>query len=277
MTRKFLIVCLCTIASLFCFSSAAVADLVLAEGGPTGQWFNPERNGEGFYIEIIEGSPMQIGIAMYSYDANGNPLWLVGNIAIGTDDQSADIPVFQFDGPKWGPGYDPGDLNRTPFGNILVRFPTCDTALFYVLSNVGLESGNYSLIRITSVEGVGCTEPADPPPVGITTGKWAGHGVCFMVNPEGTHIVGGNLSECDAQAAFDSNLDGISNEGNNCKVTTQCEGVWPIVEGSFVCANSQGELAHGTFTSNTSAAGSAFEPEGGIGEFCSTAWTATPE
>ena len=277
MTRKFLIVCLCTIASLFCFSSAAVADLVLAEGGPTGQWYNPERNGEGFYIEIIEGSPMQIGIAMYSYDANGNPLWLVGNIAIGTDDQSADIPVFQFDGPKWGPGYDPGDLNRTPFGNILVRFPTCDTALFYVLSDVGLESGNYSLIRITSVEGVGCTEPADPPPTGITTGKWAGHGVCFMVNSEGTHIIGGNLSECDAQAAFDSNLDGISNEGNNCKVTTQCEGKWLIVEGSFACLNSQGELAHGTFTSNTSAVGSAFEPEGGVGEFCSAAWTASPD
>ena len=277
MIRKCWITCLYTLIALLGLSSNLMADLVLSEGGPTGQWFNPERNGEGFYIEIIEGSPMQIGIAMYSYDANGNQLWLVGNIAIGADDQSADIPVFQFDGPKWGPGYDPGDLNRTPFGNILVRFPTCDTALFYVLSNVGLESGNYSLIRITSVEGVGCTEPADPPPTGITTGKWAGHGVCFMVSSEGTHIIGGNLSECDAQAAFDSNLDGISNEGNNCKVTTQCEGVWPIVEGSFVCANSQGELAHGTFTSKTSAAGSAFEPEGGVGEFCSAAWTASPD
>lgn len=268
----------CILGFVMFFSSAAWADLVLSEGGPTGQWFNPERNGEGFYIEIIEGPPMQIGIAMYSYDENGDPLWVVGNVAIDTDDEIVGIPVFEFNGPVWGAGYDPADLNTIPFGTITVRFPTCDSALFSVAPSGTLQGqgGNYSLIRITSVEGVGCTEPVDKPPTGITTGEWRGGGVCFMVSPDGNEIVGGNASDCQAQAAFDADLEGISNEINECNVTTTCEGIYPIVNGEFTCANSRGELAFGKFTSNTSATGSAFEPEGGVGEYCSATWSATP-
>ena len=276
MTRKFLIVCLCTIASLFCFSSAAVADLVLADGGPTGQWWNPDRNGEGFFIEIIEGPPMQIGIAMYSYDAAGKPLWLVGNIEIGTDDQSADIPVFQFDGPKWGPGYDPGDLNRTPFGNILVRFPTCDSALFYVLSNVGLESGNYSLVRITSIEGINCVEPSDPPPVeGYTPGRWDGDGVCFNVAQDGMSITGVG-SSCANGAAFAANLFGVSEDTGDCGVEFGCAGPWPIEDGSFACTNGDGDLVVGNIDSSGSASGLAFKERGGVSDYCTAPWSATP-
>jgi hypothetical protein len=250
----------------------------LSEGGPTGQWWNPTRDGEGFFIEIIDtGSGNQIGIAMYTFDADGDPLWIVGNVLIGSSDEIADIPVFEFNGPSWGSDYDMGDLNRIPFGTITVVFPTCDTALFSVQPDGALEAGDYSLTRITSVEGVGCTEPPDPPPSGITSGKWQGSHVCLMVNPEGTHVVGGDLSECDAQAAFDSNLEGISNELKECNVTTSCEGPWPIVNGEFICLNTRGELAYGTFTSNTSVSGSAFEPEGGVGEFCSATWSATPD
>jgi hypothetical protein len=259
------------------FSSGALAGLVLSDGGPTGQWFNPQRSGEGFFIEIIEGNPMQIGIAMYSFDASGDPLWVVGNVAIDANDEIVGIPVFEFNGPVWGPGYDPDDLNTIPFGTITVSFPTCDTALFSVQTSGALPSGDYSLVRLTSVEGVGCTEPPEPPPTGLTPGRWEGDGVCFMVSEDGTSIFGGNLSECDAQLAFDSNLEGISNELNECNVNTSCEGVWPIVDGKFTCVNELGELAFGTFTSRTSASGSAFEGEGGRGEFCSASWTATPQ
>ena len=267
----------CVMGLLAFFSSGALANLVLSEGGPTGQWFNPERNGEGFYIEIIEASPMQIGVAMYSYNAEGEPLWVVGNVAIDANDEVVGIPVFEFNGPVWGSGYDSDDLNTIPFGTITVRFPTCDTALFSIQTDGPLQNGDYSLIRLTSVKGVDCKEPTKPPPTGITSGKWEGGGVCFMVDSDGTHIIGGNLSECDAQAALDSNLDGVSNELRECKVTAQCEGKWPIVDGKFACLSDLGQLAIGEFTSKTSASGSAFEGEGGRGEFCSANWTASPD
>lgn len=267
-----------SVLNLFLFFSTGVfADLVLSEGGPSGQWFNPERNGEGFYVEIIDASPMQIGVAMYSYDANGDPLWVVGNVAIDNDDEIVEIPVFEFNGPVWGPGYDPDDLNTIPFGTITANFPTCDTALFSIETNGALADGNYSLIRITSVEGVGCNEPPDPP-TGTPTGLWTGPGVCFMVSPDGKSIVGGEGSGCDAQAAFDSNLEGFTNqgEGEECNVNASCEGVWPIVDGTFTCLNDLGEIATGTIHSATSASGFAIDNDTGQLEFCRASWTASP-
>ena len=264
-----------TIASLLFFSTSVLADLVLSEGGPSGQLFNPERNGEGFYIEIIVGPPMQIGVAMYSYDADGDQLWVVGNVPIDAGDQIAEIPVFEFDGPAWDPGYDPGDLNTIPFGTITTQFPTCDTAWFSVKPDGPLQDFNYSLLRLTSVEGAGCTEPPDPPG-GLTPGHWAGDGVCFMVSDDGLRIQGGDLSECDQQASFDSNLEGITNLGDECNVNVGCEGPWEIIDGKFNCVNELGELAVGIFGSDTSASGQAFEEAAGEGEICRAVWTASP-
>ena len=267
----------CVLSVFLFFSTNALANLVLADGGPTGQWWNPARDGEGFFIEIIDsGSSNQIGVAMYTFDADGDPLWIVGNVAIGPNDEIANIPVFEFNGPSWGAGYDPGDLNRIPFGTITVMFPACDSALFSVQSDGALPSHDYSLVRITSVEGVGCTEPPDTGPPGLTPGRWSGPKVCFHVSADGTQIteIG---STCDGDAAFDSNLDGLNNELNECGVEAECDGFWDIVNGSFTCTGELGSLAIGTFSSATSASGRAFEGEGGVGDFCTASWTATPD
>ena len=102
-------------------------------------------------------------------------------------------------------------------------------------------------------------------------------GVCFMVEEDGLHIKGGDLSLCDAQTAFDSNLDGLNNDLEECGVEADCEGRYEIVDGAFACVSELGTLAIGTFSSTTSASGSAFEGEGGRGDFCSATWTATPD
>ena len=148
--RKLLLV-LSILSLLLSFSTTAVADLVLDNGKPTGQWWNPQRGGEGFFVEIIKGGPNQISVAMYSFDENGEQLWVVGNRPIDFDDTVVQVEVFQYNGPKWGPDFDPADLNTIPFGTITVRFPTCDTALFAVQTDVGLQNGNYSLVRLTEI------------------------------------------------------------------------------------------------------------------------------
>jgi hypothetical protein len=159
---------------------SAQADLNLANGFAPGQWWNPERDGDGFFVEVIgEGENLQISVAMYSYDEAGNQLWLVGNVPIAQGDIGATVPVFLIEGPVWGTGYDPADKNTTQFGQIVVRFPTCDTALLGVTSNVeGLESGSYSLVRLTEIVGMDCIEPpppSPPPPDGGSQALHPGH------------------------------------------------------------------------------------------------------
>jgi hypothetical protein len=73
-TRK-LFFTICSVALLLSFTTNTFANLILTEGGPTGQWWNPAREGEGFFVEIIDGgNTNQIGVAMYSFDADGDPL-----------------------------------------------------------------------------------------------------------------------------------------------------------------------------------------------------------
>ena len=231
-----------TIVTTCCFlilTCNVQADLNLANGFATGQWWNPERDGEGFYVEVIgEGENLQIAVAMYSYDAAGSQLWLVGNVPIAQGDIGATVPVFLIEGPVWGTGYDPADKNTTEFGQITVRFPTCDTALFGVTSNVeGLESGSYSLVRLTEIVGMDCIEPPPPGPPppdgGITPGLWTGPNACFFVNAEGTKIVESDL--CDAGNSLsvsiqglEVDIDGISNP-SGCNAVVACDLAWDIV------------------------------------------------
>ena len=116
--------CLLAVISIFCglmlFSVSTLADLILAEGKATGQWYNPARDGEGFYVEVVgEGDNIQIAIAMYSYDSEGEQLWVVGNVPISADATVATVPLFLIEGPVWGSGYDPADRETTEFGDVL--------------------------------------------------------------------------------------------------------------------------------------------------------------
>ena len=261
-------------------SGSAMADLVLSEGGATGTWFNAGRSGEGFYVEIIRSSSgaNSVSIAMYSFDGDGDPLWLVGTGGISTTDTTANFTVYEYDGPMWGPGFDSGDLNETAFGTINVRFPTCDTALFSITSNGTLPSYDYSLIRLTYIEGLTCVPPTEPSPPGLASGGWLGMDgdVCFNVSEDGTQLYGGNASICDVQSTFDSNLDGTDNKGGHCSASVACEGTPPIENGEFRCTNETGALAIGIFTSNNTATGTVYEPLPGEGDYCTATWTASP-
>jgi len=283
--RKLITLFIGILPCLFMVTESARGDLILAEGQPTGQWWNPARDGEGFYVETIDtGGVLQVAVAMYSYDSAGNQLWLVGNVAIDADDIGATVPVFLIDGPVWGVGYDPADKNTTQFGTIVVRFPSCDTALFNVQSNVqDLESGSYSLVRATSVIGLDCTDPPPEQEGQVTSGRWTGSGVCFFVNEEGTKIVESDL--CPNGKSFSAEIPGIEIDIDeeikaDCLVNVACDAAWDIFYGDNVsanCVNEVGGIAKIYFNSATAATVEVLESTNLNGSVCVGGSTAAPE
>jgi hypothetical protein len=261
----------CTLNLLILTSTSALADLILADGGASGQWFNLSRDGEGIYFEIVDGGT--VSVAWFTYDMDGNQMWLSGAIDISDSATSVAIPVSVTDGPVFGPDYDPDDLNSELWGTLTLNFPDCDTGLLSYASSTGFGQDTISLIRLTDLEQVRCTEP--PPTPTITPGRWTGEGVCFYVGPDGDRITELD-STCDGGQAFDSNLDGISSEGEDCGAEVECEGGWAIVDGAFYCTSSN-EIAVGSFISDSEAAGLAQESEGPFDATCTAAWTATPD
>ena len=279
------LLCFAILFLLFC--SGAQADLNLADGTASGQWYNPARDGEGFVVEIIgEGDNLQISVTMYSWDESGNQLWVAGNVPISNGDIGATIPVFQVEGPAWGTqGFDPSDRDVTEFGTIAARFPTCDTALFAVQSNVaGLASGNYSTIRLTELVGMDCTDPPPAPEEGeVPSGLWTGPGICFFVNEEGTKIV--ESDTCEGKAA-EAELPGVEVDidgkvdPDNCVAAVVCEGAWPISYGEDVrasCINEFGGAINFYFSVDNNAWVEVYElGDVGNGRACVSATTATP-
>jgi len=270
--------------SLLFLAGNALADLIIAEGKPTGQWWDPARSGEGFYVEVIQtGDTAQLGIAMFSYDAEGKQLWVVGNKPVEAGATAITVPVVQIEGPVWGSGYDPGDQNTTDFGTITARFTSCNSALFEVRTNVALEDIVYPAVRATNVVGIECVD-ASPPPTGVTAGKWVGDGVCMNIAADGKSLTAEN-STCPNGASIWLDITGTQVDINGevdpalCKVDASCLVDAPISvdTGFFQCVTERG-LAEGWFNSATNAYGNGTQSTGtALGSFCGATWDAAPE
>ena len=266
------------------FSTSVLADLILAEGKPTGQWYDPARSGEGFYVEIVNtGGSHQISVAMFSFDNDGDPLWTAGNVAIEEDQQIVDIPMFRFDGPMWGSAFDPADLNQTAFATLTARFTSCDSAYFSIVTENPdeFESGNLTLVRLTDIEGIECSD-GPPIPEQVEAGKWTGPGLtCLQVSADGTSVTETG-SSCDNGLTFSSHVSGQDGNGNSCTLNAECEGTWQIEDGKFNCnfeGNEGATQVVGYFTSATTASGTAASAGFGLfgSDVCAGTWTATPE
>lgn len=290
MCTKILKSCGFVCVSLLFLAGNAMADLIIAEGKPTGQWYNPERDGEGFYVEVINsGETAQLGIAMYSYDAEGRQLWIVGNAPVGAGATAVTVPVVQIDGPVWGSGYNPDDRNTTDFGTITARFTSCNSALFQVRTNVELQDLEYPAVRLTNVVGIECVDEP-PAPAGITAGEWESAGeresdsVCLFVAEDGKSLttvgstcVNGYAGWLDI-AGIKVTLDG-SIDPTPCVVDASCttDSTIDPETGFFQCVTDKG-LIEGWFNSATNGYGNGVQTVGGgLGNACLATWTAAPK
>jgi len=269
--------------------NSAMADVTLADGGVSGEWFNAGRSGEGIFVEIVETSSggNAIAAAWFTFDEAGNQMWLVGNQVLDSSQTSVTIDVSRYDGPVFGPGFDSGDLNAMPWGTLTLRFPNCDSAVLNYSSTDGFGSGQINMIRLTDLEQVSCTDPAAPPPspaLEITPGLWTGDGVCFFVNAEGTQIV--ESDQCDSGKSFSAQITGVEiNLDSNfdpdnaalCDLDSACVGAWDIVTetteqglqiATAKCANDAGGIGRIGFSTGNEACIIAFTAQDLGGGIC---------
>jgi hypothetical protein len=254
------------------FSSLCFADLELSKGGASGQWKNISRDGEGLFVEIIDSQGIQkISVAWFTYDENGNQMWLVGIADLQSGQTAVTIPVIRTSGPVFGPDYDPTAMNRTPWGTLALNFSTCSAGILSYASSVGFGSGAINLTRLTSLTQVRCDDP--PPVTGLTPGRWTGSGVCFYVSQDGRSLTSEG-SICSSGRSVDTDIEHQMDEnGSLCDVEVETRDTIAIVNRSFAYSQN-GESIVGTFTSPTSATGAAQEVESTT---CTGNWTVSPD
>jgi hypothetical protein len=137
--------------------------------GMTAAWYDLDRDGEGFLMEVLPGGAALV--YWFTYDADGNQDWY---LAIGeVKGRRILFPeLLRYSGGEFGPGFDPDLVESEVVGTAAFTWTDCGSAFmdWTLEPGQGRETfGRQRLSRIAAVGGLPCLDPGQPPPPMIGT------------------------------------------------------------------------------------------------------------
>jgi len=121
----------------------------------SGNWFNPSRSGEGCQLTMEEGQEIPV-LTCYLY-RDGEPFWLIGNgVYLGDRFEFNEMTITA--GADYGSDFDRNDVERSPWGRIVMDVIDCNNARFELLpEGQGLSAYTSQMTRIVPTD---CNERA---------------------------------------------------------------------------------------------------------------------
>jgi hypothetical protein len=121
------------------------------DSGFSGAWYDPEHDGEGFIVEVLEDQ--RALVYWFSYQDDGRQRWLLG---VGTIEGNR-LQVRELSdssGGRFGKDFDPDEVELQRRGSLSMAFYGCSEAVAnYSIEGTG---GQQRLKRLTDVHGHGC-------------------------------------------------------------------------------------------------------------------------
>jgi hypothetical protein len=119
----------------------------------TGSWFNPDRNGEGFHLQILTNHTAVM--QWFSFTPEGDKQWMVASDGLISypDADTAMIEFFDVytaTGGIFGPDFNPNDVVLKPWGKLQFELSCEGGQISYQAVDPNYGSGAYSLIRLTA-------------------------------------------------------------------------------------------------------------------------------
>jgi hypothetical protein len=112
--------------------------------GLTGTWWNEDRSGEGFLLEVgYVGGELYMFASFYTYDSEGNQVWLTAQLT-SADGATATVDVFMPEGGQWGDNFDPASVTVTPWGAGTFAFTGCGGATATLTPNAEMEAMGFT-------------------------------------------------------------------------------------------------------------------------------------
>jgi len=142
------------LTGLACTMPLATANATMLTGGFTGNWYNPETDGQGFQLQVL---PNGEALALwFTYDADGNQVWLIGNNRIVGNKVTMDMLRPQ--GARFGPAFNPDDVEMQAFGSVTLTFEDCNSgSVTWESDDPQFGWGQMNIQRLTKSAGVSCS------------------------------------------------------------------------------------------------------------------------
>ncbi len=146
-----------------------LGDPFVVEAGTSSAWFDTERDGEGFVLEILPDN--RAVMYWFTYDTDGNQDWY---IAVGdvVGNRVFFPQLLQISGGVFGPGFDPDAVTETVVGSATFIWSGCDTGS--MKWQIGTQRGRMNLTRLSRLMGVDCGNILLPPILiqALLSGSW---------------------------------------------------------------------------------------------------------
>ena len=164
--RSILLLAICLLCVLLRVDAGETTDVTL-DASFSGAWFDPDHEGEGFLLEVLDNNTALT--YWFTYDSDGKQLWVVATGTIrGNTIEFVDALAPR--GAQFGAGFDPDDVDLgDPWGDFTMTFSGCDDARLDYSSALG--DGTQSLTRLTQILGYDC-ETSSKVFNGSMTGAW---------------------------------------------------------------------------------------------------------
>ena len=115
-------------------------------------WYDPQRVGEGFLIEVLDAA--NAVVFWFTYDPEGRPLWIIGEGVVDGNRVFVESSVYTRGG-IFGPDFDPDLVERIEFGPMAFSFN--GSGQLGSMAFVGprdFGDGEMRLVRLTELEDV---------------------------------------------------------------------------------------------------------------------------
>ncbi len=137
----------------------------------SGSWYNPDRNGEGFVVQLLsEGRAV---VTWFTYPPEGEDseqAWMIGTG--NTEDKRIVITeMLRPMGATFGPEFDPETVVRKDWGNLEITFADCDSANATWAGPPDFGSGSMDLTRLSAIDDVECDPETASEPDRVIAGR----------------------------------------------------------------------------------------------------------
>ncbi|MCF6319258.1 MAG: hypothetical protein L3J83_08280, partial [Proteobacteria bacterium] len=141
------------LALIFMLSAIPVHAVIITKNF-TGLWLLPDYNSQGFDIQIIDqnGVPQAV-VTWYTYDTDGNPMWVTGLGDIQENTASMDLLAVTIQ------NNDPATRNVVTLATAYFKFDNCDKGTVEIAPvSINSISGTGGLIDIERLTAMQATE-----------------------------------------------------------------------------------------------------------------------
>ena len=124
----------------------------------SGSWYTPERNGEGFTLQVLDNGTAHA--LWFTYPPTGSTAqqaWVYASGGRIEGDRIRFEGAFTTRGPRFGPAFDPAAVQVIPWGTLEFRFTSCNQAELTYAGPAAWGSGTRTVTRLTALAELECT------------------------------------------------------------------------------------------------------------------------